>query len=148
MLARTLNPFVALNELQREMNRLFDGYGPHLGGRSWTRPATFPALNVWEDGDTLYAEAEIPGVSQEDIEVYAVGNELSIKGTRKPQEGTDVSYHRRERGTGEFARVITLPIDVDAEKVRATLKDGVLTVTLPKAEEAKPKKITVKANEA
>jgi HSP20 family protein len=146
MLTRRVNPFAALNELQREMNRLFDGYGPHLNGGTLTRPATFPALNVWEDGNSLYAEAEIPGVSQDDIEVYAVGNELTVKGTRKPREGEDVAYHRRERGTGEFTRVVTLPIDVNADKVQASLKDGVLTVTLPKAEEAKPKRITVKTS--
>lgn len=146
MFARIMNPFATLNELQREMNRLFDGFGPRLSGGAWMRPATFPALNIWEDGDALYAEAEIPGVSQDDIEVYAVGNELTIKGTRKPREGEDVAYHRRERGTGEFTRVITLPVDINAEKIQAALKDGVLTVTLPKAEEIKPRKITVKAS--
>jgi HSP20 family protein len=146
MLARTMNPFAALHELQREMNRLFDGYGPRLDGGRWMRPTTFPALNVWEDGDSLHAEAEIPGVSQNEIEVYAVGNELTIKGTRRPREGEGVAYHRRERGTGEFTRVVTLPVDVNPEKVRASLKDGVLTVMLPKAEEAKPRKVTVKAS--
>jgi HSP20 family protein len=144
MFGRTMNPFAALNELQREVNRLFDGYGVGADGGRWARPTTFPALNVWEDGDALYAEAEIPGVRQEDLEVYAVGNELTINGTRQPREGQDVSYHRRERGTGAFTRVITLPVDIEAEKVQATLKDGVLTVKLPKAEKARPRKITVK----
>lgn len=144
MRARTLNPFVALGELQREMNRLFEGYGPRLNGGPWTRATTFPALNIWEDGDVLHAEAEIPGVSQEDIEIYAVGNELTIKGTRKPGKGEEAYYHRRERGIGEFTRTITLPVEIDTEKVQASLKDGVLSVTLPKAEEAKPKKISVK----
>jgi len=146
MLARSMNPFSALNELRREMDQLFDGYGPRFNGGLWARATTFPALNIWEDGDSLRAEAEIPGVSQNDIEVYAVGNELTIKGTRKPREGEDVTYHRRERGTGEFTRVVTLPVDVNAEKVQASLKDGVLTITLPKAEEAKPKKIAVKTS--
>jgi len=146
MFASTMNPFAALHELQREMNRLFDGYGPRFNNGLWTRPAAFPALNVWEDADALYAEAETPGVNQDDIEVYAVGNELTIKGSRKPCEGEDVAYHRRERGTGEFTRVITLPVDVDSDKIQATLKDGVLTVKLPKAEVAKPKKITVKTS--
>ncbi len=146
MFGITMNPLAALSELQREMNRLFDGYGPRLDGGVWTRTPAFPALNVWEDGDSLFAEAEIPGVSQSDLEVYAVGNELTIKGSRKPREGEDVTYHRRERGFGEFTRVITLPIDIDAEKVQASLKDGVLTVTLPKAEQAKPRKITVKTS--
>lgn len=146
MFTRMANPFAALNQLQREMNRLFDGYGLRLNGGTAPRAATFPALNVWEDGDALYAEAELPGVKQDDLEVYAVGNELTIKGSRKPREGESLSFHRRERGTGEFTRVITLPVDIAAEKVAAGLKDGVLTVTLPKAEEMKPRKITVKAS--
>jgi HSP20 family protein len=146
MLAMTMNPFAALRELQSEMNRLFDGYGPPLDGGTWTRTAAFPALNVWDDGDSLFAEAEIPGVDQNDLEVYAVGNELTIKGSRKPREGKDLAYHRKERGVGEFTRVITLPIDIDADKVQASLANGVLTVTLPKAEEAKPKRITVKTS--
>ncbi len=146
MLARTMNPFAALNELRREMDRIFQGFGPRFADGWFERPTGFPALNIWEDGDCLYAEAEIPGVSQNDIEVYAVGNELTIKGTRKPREGDDVSYHRRERGTGEFARIVALPVEVNADKVQASLKDGVLTITLPKADEAKPKKISVKTS--
>lgn len=146
MISRHLNPFAALHELQREMNRLFDGYGPRFHNGGWLRPTTFPALNIWEEGDTLFAEAELPGVSKDDIEVYAVGNELTIKGSRQPCQCEEVTYHRRERGTGEFTRVVTLPIEVDTEKVQASLKDGVLTITLPKAEEAKPKKISVKTS--
>lgn len=145
MLGTAMNPFAVLNELRREMDRLFDGFGPRINGWGWMQPA-FPAINVWEDGDSLYAEAEIPGVNPEDIEVYTVGNELTIKGTRKPREGQDVTYHRRERGTGDFTRVVTLPVEIDADKVQASLKDGVLTVTLPKAEEAKARKIAVKTN--
>jgi len=146
MLTRTINPFTALSELRREMDQIFDWYGPRFNGGSWTRPTTFPAVNVWEDGETLYAEAEIPGVNLDEIEVYAVGNELTIKGTRKPCECEDVSYHRRERGTGDFTRVVTLPVDVDADKIEACLKNGILTIKLPKAEEAKPKRITVKTD--
>jgi len=146
MLTRMMNPLAALNELRGEMDRLFDGYGPRFNGGPWNQARVFPALNVWENGDALYAEAEIPGVTHEDIEVFTVGNELTIKGTRKPREGEDASYHRRERGTGEFTRVVTLPVNVDADKVQASLKDGVLTITLPKAAEAKPKRITVKTN--
>jgi len=146
MLTTTMNPFAVMNELRREMERLFEGYGPRTDGGWWTQPTTFPALNIWEDGDCLYAEAEIPGVCESDLEVYAIGNELTIKGTRKPQEGENLAYHRRERGTGEFTRVITLPVDINPDKVQGCLKDGVLTVTLPKADEAKPKKIAVKAD--
>jgi len=145
MLTRTMNPFAALTELRREMDRLFEGLAPRFdGGFLWSQPTVFPALNVWEDGDCVYAEAEIPGVNRDSLEVYAVGNELTIKGNRKTREGEELLYHRRERGTGEFTRVVTLPVDINAEGVQAALKDGVLTITLPKADEAKPKKITVK----
>jgi len=144
-LAGTMSPSTALNEFRREIDRLFEGFGPRFDGGWWMEPTVFPALNIWEDGDSLFAEAEIPGVRESDLEVYAVGNELTIKGTRKPQEGEDLSYHRRERGTGEFTRVVTLPVDINPDKVQASLKDGVLTVTLPKAEEAKARKIRVAA---
>ncbi len=100
---------------------------------------------MWEYGDHLYAEAELPGLKSEDLDVSVVGGDLTIRGHRgsEPQEGT--SYHRRERGTGEFTRVLRLPIEVDADKVEATLTNGVLLVKLPKAESAKPKKIKVAA---
>jgi len=73
-----------------------------------------------------------------------VGNELTIKGRRQPAQGEDLAYHRRERGTGEFTRTVTLPAEVDATKVEARLENGVVTVTMPKAATAKPRKITVK----
>jgi|YNPNPStandDraft_1061719.scaffolds.fasta_scaffold151672_1 HSP20 family protein len=143
MLSRYSFPLAPLNELRREMDRLLDEFG--LG--SWRMPwdtAPYPALNIWDDGDAFCVEAELPGVRQEDIEVYAVGNELTIKGRRVEPEGSQRTYHRQERGTGEFARVVTLPAEVDAEKVEANLKDGVLTLRLPKAESARPRKIVVK----
>ena len=146
MFPMTLNPFAPLRELQREMSRLLDGDGPLLPGGAWAQMPAFPALNVWEDGNSLFAEAEIPGVSQNDLEVYAVGNQLTIKGSRRPREGQNIAYHRHERGAGEFTRVVALPIDVDTANVQASLKNGVLTITLPKSEAAKAKRITVKTN--
>jgi HSP20 family protein len=112
--------------------------------RPWQRTRVFPALNVWEDGDRFYAEAEVPGVKMDDMEIYASGNELTVRGQRKPLEDNEVTYHRQERGGGEFSRVITLPAEVNADKVEATLKNGVLTVMLPKAEAARMRKIQVK----
>jgi len=146
MMTRWVNPLATMNELRREVDRLFEDLGPRFGRGVFAPVRTFPALNVWEDGDSLYAEAELPGVSSEDVEVYSAGNELTIKGRREPRQGDQLSYHRRERGTGEFSRVITLPVEVDAEKVRADLRNGVLTITMPKAEGHKPKKITVKTD--
>jgi HSP20 family protein len=134
-----------LGDLRHEIDRLFEDWTSPFNGNLF-RPAAFPAVNVWEDAENFYAEAELPGVTMEDLEVNVVGDELSIKGTRKPMPEGAYTYHRQERGTGEFTRFVTLPALVDAAKVEAVLQDGVLTVTLPKAEEAKPKRIQVKVN--
>jgi HSP20 family protein len=131
-------------DLRREMNRLFDARFRGFNGGAFPRARVFPPLNVWEDGERLMVEAEAPGLDMNDVEVQVVGNELTIKGERKPVEGRELTYHRQERGTGSFTRTVTLPIEVNAEKVEAVLKDGVLTIALPKAEAAKARKITVK----
>lgn len=136
-----MSPFA---ELRREMDRLFDGYSN--ADRGWSRPSAYPALNVWEDDEHLYAEAEVPGVSMEDLEIYVMGNELTLKGHRKPLEDKDVTCHRQERGTGPFSRTVTLPIEVDFDKVQAKLCNGVLTISMPKTEAARPKKITIKTS--
>jgi HSP20 family protein len=109
--------------------------------------AGFPPLNVWEDGDTLFAEAELPGVKSEDLEISVMAGDLTIQGRRGNTTGEGVAFHRQERGTGRFNRVVRLPFEVDAERVEASLRDGVLLVKLPKAESAKPKKITIRAAE-
>jgi HSP20 family protein len=105
----------------------------------------FPALNVWEEGDNLIVEAEVPGLKLEDIELMTVGSELTIKGRRPVTNEPDVTVHRRERGAGDFARKITLPDEIDSTKVEAMLRDGILAIVLPKAEPARARKIPVKA---
>jgi len=145
MFASPLSWMTPLNELRREMDRLFDTFG--LGPPPWPlrpRAAAYPALNIWDERDAFCVEAEIPGVSKDDLEILAVGNELTIKGRRPPLEGQNLTYHRQERGSGEFTRVVTLPAEVDPNQVEAVLKDGVLTVRLPKAASAKPRQIKVK----
>lgn len=131
-------------ELRQELDNLFDGFfGRDLGGLfRGVRP--YPALNVWEDDEKLYAEAEVPGMGMDNLEILIRGNELTVKGHRQPAEGNDFVYHRRERGTGEFSRHLTLPAEVDADRVEAALKDGVLTIVMPKSEKARARKITVK----
>ncbi len=135
-------PFTPALELRREMDRLFNMFLPEvfepLGG-------PYPALNVWEDGERLVAEAEVPGLALNDLEILVRGNELTIQGSRRGVNGDDAVYHRRERGTGDFVRHLTLPAEIDADKVEATLKDGVLTVILPKSEQARARRITVKS---
>jgi len=129
------------NQLRREINRLMENVGDYpqafFGGRS------FPALNLWEEGDDLCVEAEVPGLGMDQIDVHIAANELTIKGERQPMEGENLSYHRQERGTGTFSRSITLPLEVDPDRVRASLKSGVLTITLPKGAEARTRKISV-----
>lgn len=146
MLFRETDPWAPLWDLRREMEDVFDKFARVSPRGRLGRPRAFPAVNVWEDGDYLYAEAEVPGVTMSGLEIFASGNELTIKGSRKPPESKDHTFHRRERGVGEFTRIITLPVDVNAEKVDATLKDGVLIVTLPKADQARMRKIAVKAS--
>lgn len=144
MLAERMFPMATLEEMRREMDRLFSGVARGVNGLSH-RARRYPALNVWETGDALIVEAEVPGLTMQDLEVEVVGAELCIRGTRKSTEGEDVAFHRQERGFGEFARSITLPTEVNTDKVEAVLKDGVLTISLPKAETAKARKITVKS---
>ena len=134
----------ALGRLRDEVDRLFNGFA-----ESFELPAPargYPLLNVWESEGSLHAEAEVPGLRMEDIEILVVGNELIIKGARKPaaDEKEERVFHRRERGEGVFSRVVRLPVEIDAGKVGATLKDGILSLELPKAEVAKPRKIEVR----
>ncbi|HOB73971.1 MAG TPA: Hsp20/alpha crystallin family protein [Phycisphaerae bacterium] len=145
MLTRRLNVWAPYNDLRREIDRLFDAFTGGDGGL--VRSRAFPAVNVWEDGNNLFLEAELPGVAREDLEISAAGNELTIRGRRNPCQGENLVYHRQERGYGEFSRVLTLPVEVDTDKIEATLRDGVLTLTLPKAEAAKARKIEVKTAE-
>jgi HSP20 family protein len=126
------------------MDKLFDA----VTGRKGTAAnvGVFPALNVSEDENNLYVRAELPGVAPENLAITTKENNLIIKGERKiAAEGEKVSYHRREREAGTFRRIISLPTRVDADNVTAASKNGVLTVTLPKAVEAKPRQIEVQS---
>jgi HSP20 family protein len=132
-----------LSRLNDEMNRLFSRYTN--GGREYS-PTGYPPLNVWEDDDHLYVEAELPGFAMGELEMYVTGeSQLSIKGARQQPQLQKGTWHRQERGYGSFSRLMELPGPVDSDKVSAEFKDGVLTLTLPKKEEAKPRRIEVKA---
>jgi HSP20 family protein len=110
-------------------------------------PGVYPALNVLEDENHLYVTAELPGVSPENIEISVQGESLTIRGERKILETEEkVSFHRRERESGVFRRVLNLPVKVDAENVTAKSADGLLKVVLPKGAEAKSRKIEVKTD--
>ena len=131
--------------LRSEVDRLFDDY---LGTSPWwiSTPASRsaePALNMWEDADNYYLEAECPGLTIEDLNVSVMGNELSLSGNRRKEQQENAAYHRRERVSGKFSRVLALPCQLDPDHVEASLKNGILSIKLPKAAASKPRKITV-----
>ncbi len=131
-----------LQQFQDDMNHLFDRW--NTGGSGG--PVAFPLLNVWEEGDSVCIEAEVPGLNLKDLEIYVTGgNQLTLKGERKPCVPEQGVWHRQERAFGSFTRALTLPFPVDADKVDARLENGVLQVKLTKHESARPRKIPVKA---
>ena len=142
MLTERLPNFVPVHALRRELDRVFNSLWSDLGASGRAQP--FPAFNVWEDAEALYAEAEGPGLRLDDLEIFVAGNELTVRGRRTLPNADAGAFHRQERSTGEFSRVLTLPVEIDADKVAATLKDGVLGLTLPKAQAALARRITVK----
>jgi HSP20 family protein len=140
MIARMMNDLPPLMELQSHMNQLFENIfedTPALRGYN----SGYPAMNLWEENDAAYLEAENPGLSMNDLELLVTGSEFTINGERKIAEQPEAAYHRRERATGRFSRTIRLPWDINADKVEARLRDGVLSVKLPKSEASKPKKV-------
>ena len=138
------NPMRELTRVRREMDRLLsDLVG---GGGATMGSGVFPPLNVGEDAENVYVCAEVPGVKPEDMDVSVHGNTLTLRGERKPEALENVNYHRRERTAGTFHKAVTLPAEINADGVRADCRDGVLKLTLPKAEHAKPRRISVKAD--
>ncbi|HXJ21767.1 MAG TPA: Hsp20/alpha crystallin family protein [Polyangia bacterium] len=106
----------------------------------------FPPINITQDDENFYLRAEIPGIKPSELSLSALRNRVSISGKREiPREHERVSYHRKERPEGVFNRAVTLPTEVDADRVDARYTDGILTLTLPKAEQAKPRQISVRS---
>ena len=137
------DPFQELDRLQRQMDTLFQ----NVAGRErpYRREGVYPLLNVSEDPDHIYVQAELPGVNPEDLDITLKEQSLVLRGERKiPPEEKNANYHRRERESGFFRRALRLPVPVDSNKVEASCKDGVLTITLAKPEEIKPRQISVK----
>lgn len=144
MIFRYPNVQHPLHQLRDGMDRLFTGvFGPTAEGLLPPMFRSQPAVNVWEQGDALVVEMEVPGIKNDQVDISVVGGELSIKIDRPDVTQEEIRYHRRERPVGSFSRVLRLPSEVDANRVEAELRDGVLTVILPKAENAKPRKINV-----
>ena len=133
------------SRLHDEMNQLFDRWGGN-GLRGSSRNV-YPPLNLWEDDNHLFVEAELAGLEMSDLEIFVNGeNQLTIKGERKQPEPENGNWHRQERGVGAFSRLIDLPYPVNSDDVSAEFKHGVLTITMPKREEAKPRRIEVKSS--
>jgi HSP20 family protein len=137
------SPFGELDVLRRSLDRLREGSSR---GFPFTSAAgVFPLANITENKDCYYVRAEVPGVIADEIDISVTGKTLSIAGERKIPTEEGASYHRRERRAGRFSRMITMPSDIDNNKVEAEFSNGVLTVKLPKAAAAKPRQITVKS---
>jgi HSP20 family protein len=136
------NPWAEFERIRQGLDRLSHGYFPReapFGGAT-----VFPALNVFEERETLTIKAELPGVEAGDLSVSMEGDTLTIKGKREPRHnGEKLSFHRREIETGNFSRAVNLPIKVNPESVTAKLTNGILTITLEKAAEVKPRQVTV-----
>jgi len=135
--------FTDFDNARRKVLRLFDAVaGDGLGD---VAAGVFPPMNITQDDDNFYVRAEVPGIKAEELSISALRNRVSIAGKREiAREHDRVSYHRKERAEGAFNRTVTLPSEVDAERVDARYADGIVTLTLPKAEETKPRQITVR----
>lgn len=130
--------------LRGRMNRLFTDFDRSWGMESGWGGDSWPRVNIYDTGEALEVLAEVPGLGKDELSVKIQGNYLEISGSRKSDRPEGYAVHRMERGANSFSRSFTLPVDVNAEKVEASLKNGILTLRLPKAEAAKPRQITIK----
>jgi HSP20 family protein len=144
MLLRTWDPFFDMSKTLEEVDRMFNAVNRPLGLRSVPR-GTFPAINIYDKGESAVLVAEIPGIDPNDLELTVLNDTVTIKGKRLSDGNGDERVYRRERWTGEFSRTLTLPDVVDPDKTNAQYENGVLRVTLEKAEKAKAKKIQIKS---
>ena len=146
MLLRLINGIDPL----RVRGRMLDDFFPdwlggfrEIGGCPQPIERSQPAMNILEDDENLYVELELPGMKMEDLKVDVTGDQLTIKGVLGDADKDQTRWHHRERSVGAFSRIIRLPAEVDADKGKAELKNGLLTITLPWAASVRPKKIEV-----
>jgi len=136
---RRWDPF---RDLQREVGRLFESLEPL---HAWRLSRHYPAINLYDGGDRYLLSAQLPGMNPEDLDLSITGETLTLRGERKRPEGVaDESYRRQERQFGKWTRTVSLPDRVDSGQVTASFAQGLLTISLPKAESAKPRQISVK----
>lgn len=144
--------FYDTDAMRREIERVFDEFGfqPETSFGSAFLPGrlarAYPLVNLFEDHDHVYVDAMAPGIDPSSLNINVVHNTLTISGEKRgaPLEVEPEAFHRAERAGGKFVRAVTLPVEIDAGKVAAEYRDGILHITLPKAEKAKPKQISVK----
>ncbi|MCK6554051.1 Hsp20/alpha crystallin family protein [Candidatus Binatia bacterium] len=137
-----LDPGSGLVALQRELERVFENppFNFGISGRG-----VFPAINAFSDKEGLVLRVEVPGVAADTLRIEAQGRTLTISGERRRSGPEGASYHRRERNVGTFSRSLQLPEDTDASRASAAYKHGILSVRIPRREEAKPRQIAVRA---
>jgi HSP20 family protein len=141
-----VDPFRDMSDIQSEVNRLFDNFfgRPSQSQGSGMERVWAPAVDMYETRDELVVTAEVPGLNEKDIHLSITGDMLTIKGERNwNEEVKQEQFYRSERWFGRFERSLPLTVPVQADKVKASYRDGVLTVKLPKAEEIKPKEIKI-----
>jgi len=145
-----------LEDFRRQMDRLFNAADSGRWSFPFSRVSflpglssrTYPLIRVSDDGDSLHVEALAPGLDPKKLKVSVVRNQLTIEGEKIPLDGKDESaiYHRNERAAGAFVRTLTLPVEIDADQVKAEYENGLLRITLPRSETARPKQISVHLN--
>ena len=142
------DPFRDLRSLQDEMNRLFSSNLPRISGQEEMSTGWSPSVDIFESENTLVLEAELPGMKREDFELSIENNVITLRGERrfeKKDEGDN--YHRVERAYGSFTRSFNLPRTISTEDIKAEFKNGILSVALPKKEEAKARRIEITGEE-
>jgi HSP20 family protein len=130
-----------MDRLRRDMDRIFTDYGRQTGA------TTFPLVNVYEDKDNIVVTAELPGMTRDKVNITFADGVLRIAGRQETaNRGKSWALVRQERSTGEFEKTLRIPTKIEAERISAAFNNGILTVTMPKAEEVKPKTITIQTN--
>lgn len=149
---RALSTFAQLDEWRRLMDRAFEDPGSgFLPAGSFEDPwslseATWPRVTSYDTGSSLVFTAEVPGMSDKDLQIQVENDVLTLSGERRATVPKGYTAHRRERGAVSFTRSFTLPVKVDVDKINASLKDGVLTLEMPKMPEAQPRRIAIRGN--
>ncbi|UCD70948.1 MAG: Hsp20/alpha crystallin family protein [Syntrophobacterales bacterium] len=138
-------PFTELSNLRREMDRLWEGFfGERPFARVWEREWA-PSLDMSETKDNFVVKAEVPGIDAKDIDISLTGDILTIRGMKKQEKDEkEEDYHLVERSYGSFSRSVRLPTEVESNKIKASYKNGILNITLPKSERVKAKEVKIK----